>query len=253
MNDPITTQTTLHKGKNEVAPSPFSLSSIYYAYIMSDKSLDELSRIYGVSKETISRACRKQGWTKQRNEISVRIQEEVTRATASQTLITRVQAIQARESRRIQRTIEELDEHYQTQRKAGEMSLAKYRDYAQAYSALYNELRKALGIADKIHIQADIFALVPAQERADELKRYRQIEPEPERLDYKSLSDASITTPAGDEHADGENIPPLQANDRGVGIDQLDHSRIPPAFQDPSKNFSDIKSNTAGETEGELI
>lgn len=228
---------------NPLAPLPDRISSAMYSYIMTDKTLDEVSEIYGIDRRNLGKICNKEGWTRQKREMGTRLRQMVLASMVERETIKRAAAVQTRESHRIQRAIDDLDRICVAQVSTGSMTLAKFRDYAAAYSSLYTELRKALGIADKVQIQADIFALVPADERADTLKRYRQDAPEPERITASSLliADSSVVTDA-DIVPDARDTPPTKGNDRGEGIDQFTPAHTPDISK-PHTDFTARYSN----------
>lgn len=227
MKENETTQAAYNIEGNPLAPSPDNLSSAMYSYIMTDKTLDEVSEIYGIDRRNLGKVCMKEGWTRQKKEMGTRIRQAVLASCVERETIRRAAAVQTRESYRIQRKIEQLEADHEARRKNNPdgMSMGLWKDFASAYSALYTELRKALGIADKVAVQADIFALVPASERAEIVGRYRQSEPEPVRITAESvITDAELTPPDGGsgQYAD---TPPPQGNDRGVGTDRITPSQ----------------------------
>ena len=210
-----------------LSPSPDAISSAMYSYIMTDKTLDEVSETYGVDRRYLGKICMREGWTRQKKALGTRLRQLVLASMVERETIRRAAAVQTRESYRIQKKIEQLEADHEARRQNNPdgMSMGLWRDYASAYSALYTELRKALGIADKVAVQADIFALLPTSERTDALKRYRQIAPETERITADSLITDAEVLPAEGGVDQRTETPPPQGNDRGVGTDRITPSQ----------------------------
>lgn len=243
MKENETTQAAYNIEGKPLAPSPDCLSSAMYSYIMTDKTLDEVSEIYGIDRRNLGRICNKEGWTRQKREMGTRIRQAVLASCVERETIRRAAAVQTRESYRIQKKIEQLEADHEARRtnNPGGLSMGLWKDYASAYTALYTELRKALGIADKVAVQADIFALLPDSERADTVKRYRQIAPEPERVTADSLITDAEVVPVEGADAQCAETPPPQGNDRGVGINRItlsQTSEISEAHSDNDRTLS---------------
>jgi hypothetical protein len=214
------------------APSPVYLDA-YYTYILTNKTVSDVAREHGINPQTLQSYAGKHKWKQVRDEVTNKIWRDSGLKEITAGAIKRVTLTQSREAKRITERIEELDDTYrrylaEIDNNTGKrtMTLTAHRTYAEAYSKLYAELRRALGIADQQHISIDASVLVPQTERKTIIASYAAKRDAGQEITGAGCEYSVIDTPLADTGTEGSGSTTPEANSGGTPLTIRTHSPI---------------------------